>query len=272
MAKIDKAKSSKALLGFGESLLKERNGKSVDFVEFENNPEQMSANSLLLNNNFAFLLAVIYDQGQPAKMAWRYPYEFCKHINNELPHTVTEQQLLDFICKNNLQKLDGIFLNTVFKLRNRRVACPDTIRAANRVITEHDRCTSNIWKKGDPAPQEIIERLEKFSGIAQKKSSMAMNILYRDLKLIDSMHARHIDVSYDTHIKRVFKRIGLTENGTFKETINAARELNPCYPGSLDLPAWEIGRKYCHKSKTPECTECPIGQTLCRHAKKSRGG
>jgi len=243
------------LLEYGKQLIENR--RYVDFVQSEKNPKHKPANELLLNNDFALLLAVIYDQGQPAEQAWRYPYELCKHINKKSPQDTTEAELLKYICNKELEELDNIFYKTVYKLRDWRTSCPDTIRATNLVMDKYQGKTSNIWKRDNPNPKTIIKRLKEFSGIAQKKSTMMANILYRDLKRIDGNNLHQIDVSYDRHIKRIFLRTGLSDKGSEKAIVDTAKSLNPEYPGALDLPSWEIGRRFCD-NKAPDCDGCPI--------------
>jgi len=264
----DRQKTVKDLLEYGKSLKNERENKKVDFVGSEKTPERQPANKLLLQNPFAFLLAVIYDQGQKAEQSWRYPYELCKAINSDQPDNITEEQLIEFISSKNLLELDCIFKSTEFQLRDWRTACPDTIRAVDIVLKKYNGKTSQIWEKGNPCPREITRRLQEFSGIAQKKGTMTPNILYRDLGWIDGNNLDEIDVSYDRHIRRIFLRTGLSNKGSLNRIVNAARELNPSYPGALDLPAWRIGRDYCD-NRNPNCNQCPLTQK-CSEERKER--
>jgi len=65
-----------------------------------------------------------------------------------------------------------------------------------------------------------------------------------------------IDISPDTHVRRVFKRLGvISKNASNDELIYSARELNPEYPGIFDLSCWEIGRNWC-KLQKPQCEDC----------------
>ena len=60
---------------------------------------------------------------------------------------------------------------------------------------------------------------------------MAANILARDFKILMADYIC-IDVSPDTYVKRVFKRLGfISKNASNYELIYSARELNPEYPG-----------------------------------------
>jgi endonuclease III len=84
---------------------------------------------------------------------------------------------------------------------------------------------------------------------------MATNILARDFK-VEFSDYYSVDVSADVHLRRVFTRLGLiSEGASVEEVIYRARALHPEFPGLMDLPAWEIGRKWCRPSN-PRCGEC----------------
>ena len=68
---------------------------------------------------------------------------------------------------------------------------------------------------------------------------------------------REIDVKPDVHVKRVFKRTGITQTEYESEAVTAARRLNPDFPGELDWPAWDIGMKWCRPT-SPLCRDCPL--------------
>tara|TARA_B100000749_G_scaffold32689_1_gene22715 strand:+ start:3992 stop:4594 length:603 start_codon:yes stop_codon:yes gene_type:complete len=95
--------------------------------------------------------------------------------------------------------------------------------------------------------------LKSIKGIGEKKAQMLINVMHRDLghKFRDP---ENIDVATDVHVMRVFKRLGFSD-GTPKDTIMAARRLNPEYPGELDLSAWYLGMKVCREFK-PKCNVC----------------
>jgi hypothetical protein len=55
-----------------------------------------------------------------------------------------------------------------------------------------------------------------------------------------------VDISADVHVHGVFSRLGLIcADASIDELTYVARSLNPEFPGLLDLPAWDIGRKWC---------------------------
>lgn len=98
-------------------------------------------------------------------------------------------------------------------------------------------------------------RFLKFRGVGPKIATMAANILARDLKVPFSDYFS-IDVSVDVQVQRVLLRLGLTnEMDDVPMVIYRARALHPEFPGVLDFPAWEIGRKWC-RPNAPLCSQC----------------
>jgi len=245
-----------ALLEYGARLAEQGVGKEVDFADAATRPEWAPANQLLAGDPFAFLLAVIYDQGQGAERAWRYPYQLHQVMGSLVPDRIAEMHLID---------LDELFCTTEPRLFYWRQASARTLRAAERVRRHYGGDASCIWRDGDPSPREIERRFQEFDGIAQKKASMATNILYRDLHWITVSRENlpEIDVSYDRHVRRVFLRAGLADVDSPEAIIASARRLRPEYPGALDLPAWHIGRGFCSNT-SPRCDECPLSQPCAK--------
>jgi hypothetical protein len=65
-----------------------------------------------------------------------------------------------------------------------------------------------------------------------------------------------IDISVDVHIRRIFARMGFVPQGASDEMVIArAREMNPEYPGILDLLLWNLGRERCRPTD-PRCDDC----------------
>jgi uncharacterized HhH-GPD family protein len=245
---------AETLLEYGEKLKKQNVGKENDFVNAAAFPDKAPANALLTTNPFAFLLGVIYDQGQQAERGWYYPYQLQTRLG-----ALTPQR----IAAISLELMDEIFATTKPLLFYWRMASIRTLRAAYRVCKYYNGDTSHIWTDGVPSPREIQRRFAEFDGIGQKKCSMATNILYRDLKWISvaEAHLKEIDVSYDRHVRRVFLRTGLTDIDSEESIVQQARIMSPKYPGALDTPSWYIGRTYC-SNNTPKCEQCPLS-TVC---------
>jgi endonuclease III len=107
-----------------------------------------------------------------------------------------------------------------------------------------------------PSATNLRKRFEEFPGIGQKKAAMAVEILSRDLgKPLADLSGS--DIAYDVHLRCVFLRTGLAEHDDVTHIVNTARALHPDRPGALDLPAWDIGRRWCRPAK-PDCPVCPL--------------
>ena len=83
------------------------------------------------------------------------------------------------------------------------------------------------------------------------------------------------DIAVDTHVLRVFERLGLLdrlEHSQLRSTGDKqglrlqlrARELSPEWPGELDWPAWHLGTKWGHAGRAPECGGCYMGSVCPR--------
>ena len=55
----------------------------------------------------------------------------------------------------------------------------------------------------------------------------------------------------------VLRRLGIIDDYSENEAIQAARRPNPEFPGELDWPAWQIGNRWCHPAR-PDYTRCPL--------------
>jgi endonuclease-3 len=198
---------------------------------------------------FEFLLSVIFDQKIDADRAWKAPQELRKrlgHLDVEKIANMNEEELSKIIKKSPALH---IYFNKMAKW---------IINAAKLLLVKYNGKAENIWAN-KPSAKELEKRFREFSGISQKKASMAVNILVRDYDIPISGSKEGIDISYDRHIRRVFLRAGLVEKDEENEIIETARKLNTHYPGELDFPAWKIGRNFCHP-KNPNCNNCPLGE------------
>jgi uncharacterized HhH-GPD family protein len=209
------------------------------------------ADDLIRNNSFAFLIGVILDQGQKAERVWATPLELMKRLGHIDPNEV---------AKINIEELSRVFgikpkLHRFWKTMAKRV-----YEAANIIANKYRGDAAKLWDD-IPRTEDLQNRFRQFNGIGQKKASMAANILARDLK-IPVKNLAGVDISNDVHIRRVFHRTGLADDESETSIVQAARNLNPEYPGELDLPTWDIGRKWCHPNN-PICEECPLNN-LCQ--------
>lgn len=238
---IDPQKMANKLIEFGKMHLeKSRSVKSWLFTP------DIEADKLVRTNPQAYLFAVILDQGIIAEKVWKAPYELMKRMGHLDPIGITEM---------NIEQFEKYF-TTPSKLHRFWPTMARRIHNASKlIVNKYKGSAANIWSD-EPEARILYDRLSEFDGIGQKKASMAVNILFRDLGV--KIHDKSgIDVSYDIMVRRVFRRTGLTKSDSLKEIVEAARKLNPSYPGELDYPAWIIGRTWCLPQR-PKCSDCEI--------------
>lgn len=233
----------KRLKGIGNELL----NKPYDFIQFTKNKEA----DILLNDldkyPHAFVLACIMDRQIKTERAWLIPYLISKELNSfEMSDLIKkdENDYFGIFKSNNLHRFNTIMAKNFFE-------------GIQKIHNTYNDNASLIWLDY-PMSATLIGRFLSFKGAGIKIATMAANILVRDFKIKIRDHV-YIDISPDIHLWRVFKRTGLIEkDSTIEELIYKARELNPDYPGVLDLSCWEIGRNWC-KPLNPKCNKCYLG-------------
>ena len=136
--------------------------------------------------------------------------------------------------------------------------------AVQRIDKQYAGDASLIWK-GKPSSAEVVYRFLDFDGVGPKIATMAVNLLARNYK-IQLADYYSVDISVDTNVRRVFRRLGLcAPDATNDQIIYKARILYPSFPGIMDSPCWEIGKMWC-RSRAPKCNECYMND-LCPSAK-----
>ena len=242
------------LLQRGEDLFR----APAEFVHFTG---QKGADVLLddiENHPHAFVLGCVMDRQIKAERAWLIPYLFSTKLG-----------------EFSFQRLRSLSLSDVLNLM--RVPRPlhrlpeelsSNFHEAVRMISnDYAGDARNIWRNR-PASGEVVLRFLRFRGAGPKIATMGTNILARRFKVPLSDY-QSIDISADVHVRRVFERLGLVgDDAGVDEVIYRARTLNPEFPGLVDFPCWEIGRKWCRPTM-PLCgdcymhTVCPVGQETC---------
>ena len=233
----------RALLAHADALADQLKSGTVTFT-----PDP-AADALIREDPFAFLLAVISDMGIRAERAWALPYLLRTRLGYLSPGGIAANPEAVRAAVQQAPKLHR-FVNIV----------PDwLVQAAQIVLDRYGGDAGRLWADA-PTAVELRRRLEAFPGIGQKKAAMAVEILARDL----GQPLRELtgsDVAYDVHLRRVFLRTGLAEHDEVDHMVAVARALYPDRPGALDLPAWDIGRRWC-RPVGPDCRACPLN-TAC---------
>jgi len=106
------------------------------------------------------------------------------------------------------------------------------------------------------------ERLLAFDGIGRKKAVMTTEILMRHFG-VNLLGKECGQVAYDIQVRRVFLRSGLAEEDSPGAIEAAAAQACPEAPGTIDLPAWLIGRETC-RPRSPRCNECVLAGPCAR--------
>ncbi|BBB32007.1 conserved hypothetical protein [Thermotomaculum hydrothermale] len=196
------------------------------------------------NYPHVFVLACMMNRQIKAERAWLISYE----ISNEIGGfeffrflTISQEEFREMFMRKNLHRFNDTMAKNFYL-------------GIQKLHKDYNNDASNIWK-GKPRSATVVKRFLEFKGVGVKIATMAANILAREFKIPMSDYIC-IDISPDTHVNRVFKRLGfISKSASDHELIYAARELNPEYPGIFDLSCWEIGRKWC-KPKKPDCDNC----------------
>jgi uncharacterized HhH-GPD family protein len=205
------------------------------------------ADALVRSDPFAFLLAVISAVGIRAERAWALPYELRRRLGYLSPAELADNPGAVRVVVRRPPQLHR-FVNTV----------PNwLVEAARIVLDRYDGDAARLWSDA-PTAVELRRRIEEFPGMGQKKAAMAVQILARDLGKPLSESKRS-----DAHTRRVFLRTGLVDRGGVRQIAAVARHLYPDLPGALDLPAWDIGRRWCWPTN-PDCPACPLNCACAR--------
>ena len=221
---------AKKLLEFGESLEDEESGYE------DSDPTK---------NPLKFLFGVIFDQSWKYENAWAAPTKLEKRLGHLDVPKISKMKQHDLEAKLSATP-------ALHRFNNKMAGW--IISASKLLLSKYDGDAGKIWRT-ERKGGVVIQRLQEFDGIVQKKGSMAVNILVRDYMF--PLSRDDIDISYDVHVGRVFVRTGLATQNTQDDVVEAARRLNPSYPGALDYPTWVVGRDWCHKS-SPECPKCVL--------------
>jgi len=207
------------------------------------------AASLIEENPFAFALAAVLDRGTKSEIIWTIPYYLQKQIGALNPH---------FFANKSIEDLERIFRRLPLKPRYLSDA-PYTVKELSEiVVNEYNGDVSLIWK--NKTSESVKATFQRIYGVGPGISSMIVLLLERcfGVHFTDIDH-RNMDVKPDTHIVRVFQRLGFISRPNEMDALEAARRLNPEYPGALDPPTWIIGKKWCTPF-TPQCHNCPLNE------------
>lgn len=211
---------------------------------------EQSADALLNDlrrHPHAFVLSCIANLQVKAETAWRIPSALRERIGSfdfdVLAGLSRASFRRHFLKPSSLHRFGSAIADRIYD-------------GIGRIRDQYDGNAALIWAQR-PSSATVVRRFLEFNGVGQKISTFAANCLAREFKVPFSDYYS-IDVSVDVHVRRVLTRLSLVREGASNEEILfRAREINPTFPGLLDLPLWEIGRAWC-KASSPNCPECPM--------------
>jgi endonuclease III len=216
--------------------------KKINFTKNEKADDLLND---IQNYPHAFVVACLMDRQWKAEKCWLVPFLF-KERHGSFEFDDLKRLSLDEVIK--------FFTNNPPLHRMKEKMAAIFFSAIKKINDQYDCDASHLWE-GKPRSATVVRRFLEFNGAGPKISTMAANILVRDFK-IPLSDKYSIDISPDVQVKRTFIRLGLLRsNASNEELIYIARELNPMYPGILDLSAWEIGREWC-RPHSPNCSKC----------------
>lgn len=230
-----------ALLAFGREL--ESSGDAQVGSSFSGNPD---ADELVASDAMAFLIGVLFTQGIPAERAWVAPLRLRERLGSITPVSLIAHPG-NVVAAVAAPPALHRFTTTVGMW---------VVSAARMVHEEYGGDASSIWAPGSHV-LEVSERLRAFRGIGPKKAAMAIEILQRYFE-VDLGGRECGTVAYDVQVRRVFLRTGLVAEDTRDAVEAAAAMVCVESPGTLDLPAWIVGRTWC-RPREPLCDECRLG-------------
>ena len=212
----------KAILDYGK-------GKNAEpFPELENDEQR----KLITSNPLALVIAVCCMRtGIPSEGSYEVPQKIEKKLGLDV-------KVLAECSPEELKKcIPGLAGGQASK----------AIIAFCKVIVEkYDGKVEKFW--ADKSAKEVIEEADRIFGIGEKIASLLVNILHRNAKALPYVKPfedkNNIDISADIHVCNAMEKLGLISDSSDKEkVIEKARELNPKYPGQLDVPLWLLGKK-----------------------------
>ncbi|MFZ5910300.1 MAG: hypothetical protein ACOYYU_09820 [Chloroflexota bacterium] len=236
---IDEQEITRKLLAYGKSIATEELFPTV----------VKEAAPLIAADPYAFLIGVCLDRGTKAEIIWTIPY----YMKMELGHLDPK-----LIHKMSLDDLKKLFARLPKKPRYINAA-PRTVQDLTRIVVEeYDSCAAKIWEGREA--RAIEGTLESIYGVGEGIANMGVLLIERAFS-VTFLNKSFMDIKSDTHTMRVLYRLGVSEYLEEQSAMRAARKMNPSFPGELDGPLWEIGRRFCFASD-PDCAGCPMDE-LC---------
>lgn len=205
------------------------------------------AASLIEEDPFAFALAAVLDRGTRSEVIWTIPYYIKRRLGHLDPHD---------LAKKPVEDLERILRSLPARPRYMDAA-PRTVKElCEIVVNEYDGRAERIWENRRSTSVEAT--FQRIYGVGPGISSMITLLLEKCFRVnFDDIDHGEMDIKADTHVVRVFRRLGFISEKSEAAALQAARSLNPEYPGAMDAPTWIVGKRWC-APLSPKCRRCPL--------------
>ena len=205
---------------------------------------------LIDTNPFAFLVGAIFQFQMPWRKVWEIPFHIDRRgmLEPSKLTSATDSELRALFCD----------LPVSPRYPNKGVR---TLKETAALVEEFDGNAAAIWN--DTPPRVVRKRLLGIHGVGPAIANMILLLLCDQYEFFRGQE-HEIDIKPDVHVLRVLRRSGLIPIENEYEAVCAARRWAPQYPAELDWPCWDIGQRWCHKSK-PDCDNCPLTKVCPRH-------
>jgi endonuclease III len=226
-------------------------GKTIDPSELF--PVVISeAKGFILDNPFAFAMAVSLDRQVRAEIIWTIPYDIHRRLGHLDPNR---------FYKMSLDELVNLFSRLPRKPRFVNAA-PQTIKDLARIVVEELNGNASLIWVGKRA-NAVKSTFRRIHGVGPGIANMSVLLIEKAYGVrFNDLDRTRMDIKPDIHTVRVLYRLGVSNDLTEQDALDASQQLHPEYPGELDAPLWIIGRQWCH-AYTPQCEVCPM-ETVCQ--------
>jgi len=212
-----------------------------------------NASEFIINNPYALALAISLNRGTKAEIIWTIPYFLFEQFGHLDPHKI------------NLLKIDELataFSNLPYKPRYINAAPRTVMELTNLVVSAFDGDASLMWR--GKSAFEIKSLFQNIYGVGPGIANMSVLLLEKAYEFrFSDQDRKNMDIKPDVNTIRVLYRLGTSNEITEDAAIEAARKMNPEYPGQVDAPLWIIGRTWCH-AHNPDCIHCFLDQVCQR--------
>jgi endonuclease III len=211
------------------------------------------ASQLLIDDPYAFAIAVCLDRGAKADLIWTIPY----YIKNDLGH----------LDPYKIYQMSGYDLESLFQRLPKKPrfvnAAPMTLQELTILVVEEFEADAAQILEGKTSV-EVKRTFQSIYGVGEGIANMAVLLIEAAYPIrFNDLERPTMDIKPDVHTMRVLYRLGVSEVESERDAIEAARSINPSYPGEIDGALWKIGRQWCHASN-PNCGLCPMNSVCIK--------